>query len=102
MDLNRASLKDRHLISSMKQMLQYVASSKYFSLPNGYLGYDHILVKSEDQLKTAFTTKWGTMAYKRMPFDLSNVGSKFQKTMDMAFNNLVYQFVLVYLDDITV
>lgn len=41
------------------------------------------------------------MAYKRMPFGLSNVGSTFQKAMDMVFKGLMYKLVLVYLDDIT-
>ena len=57
-------------------------------------------MKEEDQFKTTFTTKWGTMAYKRMPFGLSNVGETFQKAMEIAFSNLMYKFVLVYLDDI--
>ena len=101
-DLNRASLKDRHPLPSMEQILQCVFGSEHFSLLDGYLGYNQVLVKDEDQFKTAFTTKWGTMAYKRMPFGLSNAGATFQKAMDMAFHNLMYKFVLVYLDDITV
>lgn len=59
-------------------------------------------MKEEDQFKTTFTTKWGTMAYKRMSFGLSNAGATFQKAMEMAFSNLMYKFVLIYLDDITV
>ena len=59
-------------------------------------------MNEEDQYKTAFTTKWGTMAYQKMPFGLSNVGATFQKAMDMAFKSLMYKFVLVYLDDITI
>lgn len=42
------------------------------------------------------------MAYKRMSFGFSNARATFQKAMDMAFSNLMYQFVLVYLDDIIV
>ena len=37
-----------------------------------------------------------------MPFGLSNAGATFQKAMDMAFGNLMYKFVVVYLDDFTV
>jgi len=61
-----------------------------------------VLVKEEDQFKTAFTTKWDTMAYRRMPFGLSNASSTFQRAMDMAFKDLLYKLVLVYLDDIMV
>lgn len=42
------------------------------------------------------------MAYKRMPFGLSNVGATFQHAMDMAFQNLIQKCLLVYLDDITI
>jgi len=52
--------------------------------------------------KTTFTTKWGTYAYCKMPFRLTNVGTKFQKEMEMAFKNMIERFVLVYLDDIIV
>lgn len=42
------------------------------------------------------------MAYRKMPFGLSNVGTTFQKAMEMAFSGLMNKFVLVYLDDITI
>ncbi|XP_059073533.1 uncharacterized protein LOC131874261 [Cryptomeria japonica] len=42
------------------------------------------------------------MAYEKIPFGLSNAGATFQRAMDMAFYGLMYKFVLVYLDDITV
>lgn len=101
-DLNRASLKDHYPLPSMEQILQAIAGSERFSLLDGYSGYNQILVKEEDQYKTTFTTKWGTMAYKRMAFGLSNVGATFQRAMDMAFQNLIQKFLLVYLDDIIV
>lgn len=69
---------------------------------DGYSGYNQILVKEEDQFKTTFTTKWGTMAYKKMAFGLSNAGATFQREMDMAFQGLINRFFLVYLDDITI
>lgn len=60
------------------------------------------MVKEEDQYKMTFTTKWGTYAYKNIPFGLSNVGETFQRAMDMVFKGLINKMVLVYLYDITV
>lgn len=101
-DLNRASLKYHYPLPSMEQILQVVAGSERFSFLDGYSGYNQILVKEKDQYKTLFTTKWGTMAYKRIPFGLSNTSATFQWAMDVAFQNLIQKFMLVYLDDITV
>jgi len=52
---------------------------------DGYLGFNQIWVKNEDQFKTTFTTKWGTFTFQRMPFGLSNVGATFQRAMDHPF-----------------
>ncbi|KAH9308791.1 hypothetical protein KI387_036702, partial [Taxus chinensis] len=79
-----------------------VSGSERFSLLDGYFGYNQVMVKEDDQFKTAFTTKWGTYAYKKMPFGLSNAGATFQRAMDMEFKGLINKIVLIYLDDITV
>ena len=47
-DLNSASLKDRHSLPSMEQILQYVSSVECFSLLDGYSRYNQILVKYDD------------------------------------------------------
>lgn len=94
-DLNKASLKDHYPLPSMEQILQVVSGSDRFSLLDGYSGYTQILVKEEDQYKTAFTTKWGTMAYRKIPFGLSNAGATFQIAMDMAFHDLMNKIVCV-------
>jgi hypothetical protein len=56
----------------------------------------------EDREKTAFTTPWGTFMYAKMPFGLMNAGETFQRAMDIAFIREKDQFVVIYLDDITV
>lgn len=86
----------------MEKILQVVLGFERFFWLDGFSSYNKILVKEEDQFKATFTTKWGTMAYRKMPFGLSNAGSTFQTAMDMAFEGLMNKFVLVYLDDITV
>ena len=54
-----------------------VSGSELFSLLDGFSGYNQVLVAEEDILKTTFRTRWGTFAYKGMPFGLINVGATF-------------------------
>ena len=73
-----------------------------FSLLDSFSGYNQVLVTEEDRLKTTFRTKWGTFAYRRMPFGLINARATFQKVMDIAFRGLIGRSAVVYLDDITI
>ena len=73
----------------MEHILQMVSGSELFSLLDGFLGYNQVLVAKEDSLKTTFKTKWGTFAYRRMPFGLINAGAKFQRAMDITFHGLL-------------
>ena len=56
----------------------------------------------DDQENTTFTTPWVTFMYDKMPFGLMNVGAAFQRDMDIAFVGEKENFVVIYLDDITV
>ena len=67
-----------------------------------FSGYNQVLVLPEDQLKTNFTTPWGTFMYVKMPFGLMNVGANFQRAMDIAFLEEIGHFIVIYLDEITV
>ena len=73
--LNRASNKDNYPVKPMEQILQMVSGLELFSLLDGFSGYNQVLVSEEDILNTTFKTKWGTFAYRRMPFRLINVGA---------------------------
>lgn len=86
----------------MEQILHIIVRACYFSMIDGYSGFNQIWVKDEDQFKTAFTSKWGTIAFQRMPFGLFNVGVTFQRAMDHAFGDFINKIILVYLDDIIV
>lgn len=56
-DQNQASLKDHYPLPLMEQLLSMMAASEIFSMLNGFLGYNEVLVKPEDQHKTTCTTK---------------------------------------------
>ena len=88
-NLNCASDKDNYPVPPMEQLLQMVSGSKLFSLLDGFSGYNEVLVAKEDRLKTTLRTKWGTFAYRRMPFGLINDGATFQRAMDIDFHGLI-------------
>ena len=85
-NLNKASLKDNYPLPKMDHILQRVVGSKIISLLDGFSGYNQVLVHRDDQLKTAFTTPWGTFMYVKMPFGLMNAGATFQRAMDISFS----------------
>ena len=86
----------------MEQILQTVSGVDMFSLLDGFLGYNQVLVTNSDQLKTSFKTPRGTFSYRRIPFGLINIGATFQRAMDIAFRCLLQNSIVLYLDDITI
>ena len=74
---NQVSLKDHHPLPSMEKILSRVSGSERFSFLDGFSGYNQVLVKEANRYMTTFTTMWGTYAYNKMPFGLTNVGAIF-------------------------
>jgi hypothetical protein len=72
------------------------------SMLDGFSVYNHIMVHPDDREKMTFTTPWGTFMYAKMSFNLMNVGATFQREMDIAFVDEKGNFIVIYLDDITV
>ena len=100
--MNRVSDKDNYPVPPMEQILQMVSDSELFSLLDGFSGYNQVLVAEQDRMKTTFQTKWGTFAYRRIPFGLINVRATFQTEIDITFRGLIDHSVVVYLDDVIV
>jgi len=62
-NINQLSLKDNYPLPNMEHLLKRVIGVGMMSMLNGVLGYNQVLVKIEDQLKTTFTTPWETFMY---------------------------------------
>ena len=77
----------------MEHFLQRVTGARIMSMLDGFLGYNQVLLKREDQLKTTFTTPWGTFMYLRMSFCLMNAGATFQREMDFSFRDLIQKII---------
>lgn len=78
----------------MEKIFSKVSGSEIFSFLDGFSSYNQVLVQESNRYNTTFTTKWGTYAYEKMSFGLTNVGSTFQKAIEMDFNSMIENFVL--------
>jgi hypothetical protein len=86
----------------MDYILQKVVGSQNMSMLDSFSGYNQILVHLDDREKTYFTTPWGLFMYAKMPFGLMNIKATFKSDMDISFTGEKENFIVIYLDDITV
>jgi len=77
----------------MEHLLQRITRADMMSMLDGFSGYNQVLLKREDQLKTTFTTPWGTFMYLRMAFGLMNASSTFQRVMEFDFRDLILKII---------
>jgi hypothetical protein len=66
---------------------------------DGFLGYNQIQIKPEDQHQTIFICHWVKFMYRKMPFCLKNIGATFHRAILFSFHDLRH-IVEAYLDDL--
>ncbi|GFX64919.1 retrovirus-related Pol polyprotein from transposon 297 [Trichonephila clavipes] len=59
-------------------------------------------VNLSDIVKTAFVTKNGTYAFRRLPYGLSGAAPNFQKAIHIILKPVIGKFVSVYMDDVII
>ena len=100
--LNAATKKDYFLLPFTDIILDHVSGQECYSFLDGFSGYNQVSIRMEDQLKTTFTTEWGTFAFNRMPFGLCNAPGTFQRLMMDIFRDFLRHFLEVFIDDFAV
>ena len=100
--LNASTKKDHFPLPFIDLVLDHVAGQECFSFLDGFSGYNQVSIRKEDQLKTTFTTDWGTYAFNRMPFGLCNAPGTFQRLMMDIFQDFLKHFLEVFIDDFAV
>ena len=100
--LNAATKKDYFPLPFTDMILDHVSGQECYSFLDGFSGYNQVHIREQDQLKTTFTTEWGTYAFNRMPFGLCNTPRTFQRLMMDIFQDFLWHFLEVFIDDFAV
>ena len=78
--LNERTVGNAYPLPDITEILDQLGQAKYFSCLDLAMGYHQIEMDPSYIGKTAFSTKEGHWAYKRMPFGLEDGARYFSKT----------------------
>ncbi|GFV84517.1 retrovirus-related Pol polyprotein from transposon 297 [Trichonephila clavipes] len=100
--LNAITKYPRYPLPLIDDLIINISHTGIMSALDLRLGYFRMAVNPSDIVKTAFVTKNGTYAFRRMPFGLSGAATNFQKAIDIILKPVIGKFVNVYMDDVII
>jgi Reverse transcriptase (RNA-dependent DNA polymerase) len=101
--LNEKMVWDQYPIPLIPNIINSLQQSEWFTKLDICWGYNNIQIKSGDEWKAAFITKFGLFEPTVMFFGLCNSPATFQRMMNTILEDMITAgHVLVYIDDIMI
>ncbi|GFW16255.1 retrovirus-related Pol polyprotein from transposon 297 [Trichonephila clavipes] len=100
--LNAITKYLRYPLSLIDDLIMNIPHTGIMSALDLRSGYFRMAVNPSDIVKTAFVTKNGTYAFRKMPFGLLGAAPNFQKAIDISLKPVIGMFVNVYMDDVII
>ena len=100
--LNAKTVGYAYPFPRIQESFDALVGAQYFTTLDLASRYHQIAMHPTDQPKTAFVTPFGLYEYTRMPFGLATAPATFQRLIHGVMSDFMYNFALVYLDDILV
>jgi len=100
--LNSVTKKDCYPLPRIDDMLETLSGAQWFSSLDLASGFWQVELDPSDREKSTFITRFGTYEFTVMPFGLCNAPATFQRLMDTVLRDILWQFVVVYIDDINI
>ena len=100
--LNVFPIKNRFPLPLIPAAREQVGQATIYSKLALHSAYNLICIRSGDDWKTAFITARGHYEHLVMPYGLTNAPAVFQSFMNEVFQDMINQFLIVYIDDILI
>ena len=98
--LNALIIKNRNVFFLIRDTLARLCNVKIYSKFDIIVVFNEVRMRSEDEKKTTFFTRYDLYEYVIMFFELCNVSNIFQAFINNIFREYLNDFCFEYLDDI--
>ena len=102
MYVNTLIEQNRWPIPSVRNVLEHLAGSEYFSVMDLKKGFWQIQITENSRSLTAFSCRGRLYEYKRLPQGMSISPGAFQSVMMEIFGKYVFKGIIVFVDDVLV
>src|SRR5262245_66310558 len=96
--LNKITIKDRFPLPLTQQLLDQLSKASVFTTLDIRWGYNNIRIKKGEEHKLAFITEFGLFEPMVMFFGMCNAPAAFKRMMNDIFDDLINDYVIIYLD----
>ncbi len=94
--LNVATKKDPYPLPFTDEVINTIAKHEVYTFLDGFFGYHHISIASEDKYKIPFVTDLGAFVWVVMPFGVKNGPPIYQRAITKSFHEYIDVFMKIF------